>query len=160
VHRNEAALEPPLSGGRAMVSSGVTSRPLPAGVRPIALEGFGLRRRIGAWLAGATDGQLALLIGAVLFVIAAWPLALADVPPLQDLPNHLATTAVILHPERYPEFVFNGFFKTNSVLFTWLLLVGRAVGVNMAARLFVLVVLALGAIAYPRFALSFGGRRK
>ncbi len=144
VHRNEAALDAPLSGGR-----------------PIALGGgVGLARRLGAGLAGATDGQLALLISAVLFVIAAWPLCLADVPPLQDLPNHLAATTVILHPERYPEFVFNGFFKTNSVLFTWLLLAGRVFGVNLAARLFVLIVLALGAVAYPRFVLSFGGRHR
>jgi hypothetical protein len=144
VHRNEAAFDAPLSGGR-----------------PIALGGgVGLARRIVAGLAGATDGQIALLISAVLFVVAAYPLTLADVPPLQDLPNHLAATTVILHPDRYPEFVFNGFFKTNSVLFTWLLLVGRAVGVNMAARLFVLLVLALGALAYPRFVLSFGGRRQ
>jgi hypothetical protein len=160
VHRHEAALDAPISGGRPSVSP----RPIPtgvSGVRPTVLDGgFRLSRRIVAALARATDGQLALLIGAVLFVVGAWPLALADVPPLQDLPNHLAATTVILHPERYPEFVFNGFFKTNSVLFTWLLLVGRLVGVNAAARLFVLIVLALGAVAFPRFALSFGGRRR
>ena len=40
------------------------------------------------------------------------PLLLVDVPPFQDLPNHLATATVIEHPDRYPEFVFNGFFKT------------------------------------------------
>jgi hypothetical protein len=93
-------------------------------------------------------------------VLAAWPLALVSVPPLQDLPNHLATITVLEHPDRYPDLVFNGFFKTNSALFTWLLLVGRAVGTKPAAKLFVLVVLALGSLAYPRFALSFGGRRR
>jgi hypothetical protein len=140
VHRSEAALEAPLARGDRV--------------------GLGAVRRLRGLLAGATDGQLALIISSVLFVLGAWPLALVDVPPLQDLPNHLATTTVLLHPDKYPEFVFNGFFKTNSVLFTWLLFVGRVVGANMAARLFVLLVLALGAVAYPRFVLSFGGRRR
>jgi hypothetical protein len=107
-----------------------------------------------------TDGQLALLLGAVLFVLAAWPLVLVEVPPFQDLPNHLAAITVIQHPALYPELVFNGLLKTNSALFTWLLIVGRVVGTPMAAKLFVLVVLALGAVAYPRFVLSFAGRRR
>src|SRR5579872_426458 len=107
-----------------------------------------------------TDGQLALVISAGLFLLAAWPLVLVRVPPFQDLPNHLATIAVLQHPDRYPEFVFNGFFKTNSALFTWLLFVGRLTGTVTAARLFALLVLALGAVAYPRFVLSFGGRSK
>ena len=80
--------------------------------------------------------------------------------PFQDLPNHLATITVIRHLDLYPEFVFNGYFKTNSALFTWLLLVGNVVGTKAAARLFAVMVLALGAFAYPRFVLSFGGRRR
>jgi hypothetical protein len=96
----------------------------------------------------------------VLFALAAWPLALVDVPPLQDLPNHLAAITVIEHPDAYPELAFTGFFKTNAALFTWLLLVGRLTGTRVAAKLFVAAVLALGAIAYPRFVLSFGGRRR
>ncbi len=127
---------------------GPSSGPLRAGRR--ALEALGR----------ATDVQLALLVSAVLFLVAAWPLALVDVPPFQDLPNHLAAVTVIEHPERYPEFVFNGYLKTNSVLFTWLLFVGRAVGLKVAARAFVLLVLAVGALALPRFVLTFGGRRK
>ena len=111
-------------------------------------------------LTRATDGQLALVITAVLFLQAAWPLALVDVPPFQDLPNHLAAVAVIEHPERYPEFVFNGYFKTNSILFTWLMLAGNVVGLKAAARSFALLVLAVGALAFPRFVLSFGGRRR
>jgi hypothetical protein len=107
-----------------------------------------------------TDGQLALLLSAVLFVLAAWPVLLVAIPPFQDLPNHLAAITVIQHPAAYPELVFNGLFKTNSALFTWLLLVGRVVGTPMAAKLFVVVVLALGALAYPRFVLSFAGRRR
>ena len=93
------------------------------------------------------DARLALLLGAALFVLAAWPLALVKVPPLQDLPNHLATVTVIKHLDHYPEFVFNGYFKTNSALFTWLLVVGNAIGTKAASRLFALVVLALGILA-------------
>jgi hypothetical protein len=139
--QHEAALEASLGSGSS-----------------IELGGFG--RRAASALNGVTDRRLALILGAALFVIAAWPLALVDVPPFQDLPNHLATVTVIRHLDRYPEFVFNGFFKTNSALFTWLLLVGNVVGTRAAARLFALMVLALGAFAYPRFVLSFAGRRR
>jgi hypothetical protein len=111
-------------------------------------------------LARASDGQLALFYSALLLLLAAWPLVLVSLPPLQDLPNHLAATTVIEHRDRYPGFVFNGFFKTNSALFTWLLIMGHVVGVKVAARLFVLLVLALGALALPRFVLSFGGRQR
>jgi hypothetical protein len=107
-----------------------------------------------------SDGQLALLLSAGLFVLAAWPVLLVAIPPFQDLPNHLAAITVIEHPAEYPDFVFNGLLKTNSALFTWLLFVGRVVGTPMAAKLFVLLVLALGALAYPRFVLSFAGRRR
>jgi len=140
LYRREAALDVPL-GDRPVLATSAWS-----GVK--------------ATLGRASDGQLAWLLSAVLFVLAAWPLLLVEVPPLQDLPNHLATITVIQHPEQYPELVFNGFFKTNSALFTWLLLVGRVTGTLAAAKLFSVVVLALGAIAYPRFVLTFGGRRR
>lgn len=131
----------------------------PLGSSP-AIELGGFERSASSRLANVTDKQLALVLGAVLFIVAAWPLLLVDVPPFQDLPDHLATITVIRHLELYPEFVFNGYFKTNSALFTWLLLVGNVVGTKAAARLFVVMVLALGAFAYPRFVLSFGGRRR
>jgi len=138
---------------------------LPGAVTPCAERDGGGHvtthpRTLRSAISQATDGQLALLVSLPLFVLAAWPLALVDLPPLQDLPNHLAATTVIEHPALYPEFVFNGFVKTNAALFTWLLLVGRVVGLKAAARLFVLGVLALGAIAWPRFVLAFGGRRR
>jgi hypothetical protein len=95
-----------------------------------------------------------------LFVLAAWPLALVDVPPFQDLPNHLAAATILLHRAEHPGYVFNGFFKTNSALFTWLVLTGPTLGVKAAARVFTLAVLALQAIALPRFVLAFGGRRR
>src|SRR5262249_22537521 len=118
--RTEATLDAP------------TSRPVPSGVRQTVSS---VPSRVLAGLSRATDGQLALLIGGVLFAIAAWPLALVDVPPFQDLPNHLAAVTVIQHPDRYPEFVFNGYFKTNSALFTWLIGVGSLIGTKAAARL-------------------------
>jgi hypothetical protein len=139
--RREATLDAPPGDGRGLPLGGAWSR-------------------VVAAFAAATDGQLALLLSAALFALAAWPLLLVEVPPFQDLPNHLATLTVIQHPEQYPELVFNGFFKTNSALFTWLLLVGRLTGTLVAAKLFTLVVLALGALAYPRFVLTFGGRRR
>jgi hypothetical protein len=133
----------------------------PHGSSPsIELDGIGFGEGFASAFARATDKQLALLLGAVLFVVAAWPLAIVDVPPFQDLPNHLAAVTIIRHLDRYPEFVFNGYFKTNSALFTWLLLVGNVVGTKAASRLFAGLVLALGAFAYPRFVLSFAGRRR
>lgn len=129
-----------------------------AGARPAGLGGA--YARIVSWLHRATDAQVALLIALVLFGLAAWPVALVDVPPLQDLPNHLAAATIMQHPEKYPELVFNGYLKTNSALFTWLRAVGPVLGLRVAARLFVLGVLALGAIALPRFVLTFGGRRR
>jgi hypothetical protein len=131
-----------------------------AGGWPIGLGSVARRfAAVAAWVARLTDAQLAILIGVTLFGLAAWPLALVDLPPLQDLPNHLATVTVIEHPRQYPEFVFNGYFKTNSALFTWLLLASRVMSTKAAVRLFVLLVLGLGALSYPRLVLSLAGRR-
>jgi hypothetical protein len=107
-----------------------------------------------------SDAQLATVVGAALFVLAAWPLALTDVPPYQDLPNHLASVTVIQHPESYPEFVATGFLKTNAALFAWLYFVGKLVGSVMAAKLFALGTLAASAFVLPRFVLRFGGRER
>jgi len=107
-----------------------------------------------------TDTQLALVVSAALFVVGAWPLALTEVPPYQDLPNHLAAVTVIEHPEKYPELVFNGFFKTNAALFAWLYVVGKVAGVKLAARLFALLVLAANALVMPRFVLGITGSRR
>lgn len=107
-----------------------------------------------------TDQHLALLVSAALFVLGAWPLALTEVPPYQDLPNHLAAVTVIENQGRYPEFSFNGFFKTNAALFAWLFVVGKVVGTKLAARLFALMVLAANAVVLPRFVLALTGSRK
>jgi hypothetical protein len=98
------------------------------------------------------------LLAALLFLLGAWPLLLVDVPPLQDLPNHLATAHIIAHPELYPQYVFNGFLRSNSLLTLWLHWFG-AHGLLAAARSFTAVVLALHAVALPLFVLRFAGRR-
>jgi hypothetical protein len=107
-----------------------------------------------------SDRQAAFAASAVLFVLAAWPMAFVEVPPFQDLPNHLAAVTVIEHPERYPEFAFNGFLKTNAALFAWLYVVGKVTGLKLAAKLFALVCLALNAIVLPRFVLTLTGSRR
>jgi hypothetical protein len=112
-----------------------------------------LRRR----LADLTDLRLSLLFALVLFVLAAWPLLLVELPPFQDLPNHLATAHIIAHPALYPQYAFNGFFRSNSLLTLWLSAFGGR-GLYGAARAFVAFVLALNALALPLFVLRFAGR--
>jgi hypothetical protein len=106
------------------------------------------------------DETLATVLGAVLFTLGAWPLLLTEHLPLQDLPNHLATAEVILHPDLYPDFAFNGFIKTNVVLAAWLVFVGRAIGLPLAAKIFTAGTLAATAFTLPRFILRFGGRAR
>ena len=99
-----------------------------------------------------------MLVALALFALAAWPLLLVELPPFQDLPNHVATAHIIAHPELYPQYVFNGFFKSNSLLTLWIHLVGSH-GLFGAARAFTAIVLAMNAIAVPLFVLHFSGRR-
>jgi hypothetical protein len=115
-------------------------------------------RRIAGWLAGASDRSLVALIASVLFAMAAWPLLLVAMPPLQDLPNHVASAYIIAHPEIYPQYVFNGFLKSNALLTLWLHLLGPY-GLVGAARAFTALVLATNALALPIFVLRFAGRR-
>jgi hypothetical protein len=120
----------------------------------------GIAKRVRAWGERLTDAQVALLVSATLFALTAWPVFLVDVPPYQDLPNHLAAATILNHPAEYPEFVFNGFFKTNAALFTWLYVVGKVVGLKAAARLFALLAIGLTALVLPRFVLELTGSRK
>lgn len=115
---------------------------------------------LSRYVASLSDDRLSLVVSAVLFALAAWPLLLVEVPPFQDLPNHLATVTVIDNPQLYPEFAFNGFLKTNAALFAWLVFAGRVVGVKLAAKLFTAMVLAVGSLVYPRFILEVAGRKK
>ena len=134
------------------------SSPVPTSSGVVTVSGGFVRELSRGWT--FTDNHLALLVSAALFVVGAWPLALTEVPPYQDLPNHLAAVTVIDNPGRYPEFVFNGFFKTNAALFAWLHVVGQVVGTKLAARLFALLVLAANAFVLPRFVLALTGSRK
>lgn len=114
--------------------------------------------RLAQRLAALSDLRLTSLVALVLFALSAWPLLLVDLPPLQDLPNHVATAHIIAHPELYPQYVFNGLFKSNALLTLWFFLLGGH-GLFGAARGFVAVVLAVNAIALPLFVLRFAGRR-
>ena len=131
--------------------------PPPAEARPAG--------RLWARLAALTDAQLVAVVASALFVLAAWPLLLVPLPPFQDLPNHVATAHIIAHPDLYPQFAFNGFFKSNGLLTAWLgawtSLAGRADAAALfaAARAFTAVVLAVNAVAWPLFVLRFAGRR-
>jgi hypothetical protein len=111
-----------------------------------------------AALAGLTDARLVLLVAAVLFALAAWPLLLVPLPPFQDLPNHVATAHIVAHPDLYPQFAFNGLFKSNCLLTLWFCLLGGH-GLFGAARAFTALVLAGNALALPMFVLHFAGRR-
>ena len=112
----------------------------------------------GSSPSSGSDTRLTLLVAAALFALAAWPLLLVDLPPFQDLPNHVATAHIIAHPDLYPEFVFNGLFKSNALLTLWFIVAGGH-GLFGAARAFSAVVLAANAIALPLFVLRFAGRR-
>ena len=99
-----------------------------------------------------SDGQLVLIVGSALFALCGWPILLTPVPPYQDLPNHLAAVAVMENPGLYPEFVFNGFFKTNAALFAWLHLFAKVGGLYLGAKIFSLFVVYLGDNAYTTIA--------
>src|SRR5688572_25980332 len=107
------AVAPELNSRTREVTLDVAPAPALGSVDPRAGV-LGLVSRLRGYFTRLTDTQLSLVISAFMFVFAAWPLALTEVPPYQDLPNHLAAVTVIHHPEQYPEFAFNGWFKTNS----------------------------------------------
>jgi hypothetical protein len=111
-----------------------------------------------ARVAALSDARLTLLVALVLFALAAWPLLLVDLPPFQDLPNHVATAHIIAHPELFPQFAFNGLFKSNALLTLWLYVFGHY-GLFGATRAFIAIVLAANALALPLFVRHFLGRR-
>ena len=61
-----------------------------------------LSRVLSNWVAALTDVRLTAWIAFALFVLSAWPLLLVDLPPFQDLPNHVATAHIVEHPELVP----------------------------------------------------------
>src|SRR5262249_1454921 len=109
------------------------------------------------WTA-VSDARLTWIAASVLFALAAWPLLLVDLPPLQDLPNHVATAHIVAHPALYPQFTFNGLLKSNALLTLWFRVTGSE-HLFVAARVFTAMVLALTAFALPFFVLRFRGRR-
>lgn len=107
-----------------------------------------------------SDRALVAWCAFALFALVAWPLLVVHALPLQDLPNHLATEIVSRAPKQYPEYISNGLFKTNSALFLWLRVFGGLLGLESAAKVFVALVLAVSAFAWPRAAFVFGGRQR
>jgi len=106
-----------------------------------------------------SDRALLLTAAAILFVLDAWPLLLVDVPPFQDLPNHMATAHVVGHLDLFPLYTFNGFWRSNSLLNTWLVLAGDD-HLFGAARAFTAVVIAANALVLPWFVLRVAGRAR
>ena len=92
-----------------------------------------------------------------LFVIGAAPLLLGTVPPLQDLPNHLASAFIADHIGDYPDIQVNGFFRSNALFALWLHLLGGPLGLGGAARLFVACTLAAMAVALAWLGFSLAG---
>jgi hypothetical protein len=83
----EAPFDAQVAASRAAESSG-----------SLAVPGLGLWSRLRALVERLTDAQLALAVSVTLFAVTAWPLLLVEVPPYQDLPNHLAAATIINHP--------------------------------------------------------------
>jgi hypothetical protein len=92
-----------------------------------------------------------------LFVIGAAPLLLGTVPPLQDLPNHLASAFIAEHLADYPDLQVNGFLRSNALLALWLHLLGGPLGLVGAARLFVAATLLAMAAALAWLGFSLAG---
>ncbi len=97
------------------------------------------------------------LTSLLLLALGAWPLLLPVVPPLQDLPNHLATLHILLHPDRFSEFVASGFFKTNTALFAWSYALAPHVGLVVAVKAFIALSAAAWALVLPRFVAALAG---
>lgn len=110
------------------------------------------------WLAALSDRALGFAIGATLFVLSAWPIVLVELPPFQDLPNHLASAYIVNHLDRYPDYVFNGFWKSNSLFGLWLSLFSDH-DLLAGARSFVALAIAANAFVLPWLVLQLAGRR-
>jgi hypothetical protein len=117
-------------------------------------------QRLEALVARWSDRRLALSISAVLFATVAWPIFFLEIPPYQDLPGHLASVTILSHPDRYPDYISNGWLKSNTALIAWTYVVGKVIGIKLAGRLFVLGTLAANALELPRFVLHFTDRRR
>ena len=108
---------------------------------------------------GTPGGRPVSLPAAMLwfFALAAAPLLLGTPPPLQDLPNHLASAFIAEHLQDYPGLEVNGYLRSNSALALWLHLLGGPLGLIGAARAFVALVLAATAASLAWLGWSVGG---
>jgi hypothetical protein len=106
------------------------------------------------------DRTLLALLGLALFVAGSWGVWSVDVPPYQDIPDHLATITVLLHPGDYPEFVSNGLLKTNSIFIIFGYILGPVIGVKAVAKAFALLTLLLTSVTLPRFLFAFTDRKR
>jgi hypothetical protein len=98
--------------------------------------------------------------GTLLFVLAAWPLALLKNLPHEDLLGHVAAAFVTQHPAAYPEYVAAHGLRTNSALLAWLQLAAQGLGYMGAARVFVIAVLAVTAFGYAFLFNALGGSKR
>ncbi len=142
-----AVIEPDLSLPQAPVAGALLD------VGPVRVS-----RALSRWIAGLSDARLTAGVAVVLFGLSAWPLLLVGLPPFQDLPNHVATAHIVERPDLFPQFAFNGFFKTNSFLALWFHLFGDQ-RLFLAGRLATAFTIAVSAVALPAFFLHFRGRR-
>ena len=123
----------------------------------IELGGFG--RRAASALGRMTDGQLALLLERRPLLLAAWPLALVPFPRSRICPITWPPSPSSSTPSSIPSSSSTASSRPtprSSRGCSWWDRGRDADGL----QLFVLVVLALGALATPRFVLSFVGRRR
>jgi hypothetical protein len=98
--------------------------------------------------------------GIVLWLLAVWPLFVLKQLPHEDLPGHVAAAYVTDHLAAYPEYVAAHGLRTNSALLSWLHLASSTLGYMGAARVFVMVALAVTAFGYAFLFRVVGARRR
>ncbi len=113
-----------------------------------------------SWFDRISDRSAILVVACVLFALNVWPVFIVHYLPYQDLPNHLASAAIVQKIDQFPEFEFNGLFKTNAILFAWFFYVGKVVSLNTAAKLYTVLTMALTSFALPEAVVLFAGRTR
>lgn len=98
--------------------------------------------------------------GLILWLLAAWPLFVVKHLPHEDLPGHVAAAYVTDHLAAYPEYLAAHGLRTNSALLSWLHLAAPSLGYMGAARVFVMLVLAVTAFGYAFLFGTLGSRRR
>jgi hypothetical protein len=116
-------------------------------------------RPIGRSRLGLPPASLATA-GTLLWLLAAWPLALLENLPHEDLPGHVAAAYVTAHLGAYPEYIATHGLRTNSALLAWLHVAAPGLGTMGAARAFVLAVLAVTAFGYAFLFHALGGSKR